>query len=105
MKRMIMAIIPRDHANQVLMSLVDAGFATTYGESRGGMLRQSQQSIFLVVNPDQVEDALAIIRRHCRSKSTVEGSAEEETQEPVPVTAELGGAVVFVWNVERMENY
>jgi len=105
MKKMVMAIIPRDHANQVLMSLVDAGFAATYSESRGGMLRQSQQSVFVVANPDQVDEVLAIIRTHCRSKTTVEGAAEEESQEPIPVTAELGGAVVFVWDVERMENF
>lgn len=105
MKKMVMAIIPRDHANQVLMSLVDAGFAATYSESRGGMLRQSQQSIFVVANPDQVDEVLTIIRNQCRSKKTVEGATEEESQEPIPVTAELGGAVVFVWDVERMENF
>ncbi len=47
MKKMVMAIIPRDHANRVLMSLVEAGFAATYGDSRGGRLRQSQQSVLL----------------------------------------------------------
>jgi len=105
MKKMILAIVPRDHANQVLMRLVDAGFATTFSESRGGMLRQSQQSIFMVVNADRVDEALTIIRRHCRSKTTVEGTTEEVTHAPAPVSAELGGAVVFVWDVERMENY
>lgn len=105
MKKMVMAIIPRDHANQVLMSLVDAGFGTTFSESRGGMLRQSQQSIFLVLDAERVEEALSIIKTHCRSRKEVEGSSKNDTGKPVPVSAELGGAVVFVWDVERIENY
>ena len=41
MKKMVMAVVPRDQASRVLECLVDAGYSATYMESRGGMLRQS----------------------------------------------------------------
>ncbi len=46
MKKMVMAIIPRDHANRVLMSLVEAGSQRLMATA-GGRLRQSQQSVLL----------------------------------------------------------
>jgi uncharacterized protein YaaQ len=104
MKKMVMAIIPRDHANRVLMSLVEAGFAATYGDSRGGRLRQSQQSVFVAVEHEDVEVVLSVIKNNCRKAATAESSGDDETSH-IPASAELGGAVVFVWDIERIENF
>jgi uncharacterized protein YaaQ len=107
MMKMVMAVIPRDHANQVLDCLVDAGHSATFSESRGGMLRQSQQTLFIVVDEDKLEDVLRIIRQQCRTKSKIEqkNTPAEHSLGDVPVTTDLGGAVVFIWNVERIESY
>ena len=105
MKKMILAVIPRDHSHEVLDALVDSGFAATYGESKGGMLRQSQHSLFIALEEKELERALSLIKAHCRTASEVEEKHDEASKGSNPVTADLGGAVVFIWDIDRIETY
>lgn len=102
---MVMAVVPRDEADRVLDALIDAGHAVTFMESRGGMLRQSQLTLFTAVKAEVLDDVLSIIRLNCSVEVAV--CAEESEDVPVPgnhpVTARLGGAVLFVWDLERVE--
>jgi len=118
---MVMAIIPRDQANRVLEALISAGHGATFTESRGGMLRQAQELLFIAVQKDKLEEVIQIIRDSCHTKVAVEsdhyqdapetgtmsfdGEANGFSAERAPVTAELGGAVVFVWELGRFETY
>ncbi len=104
---MVMAVVPRDEAGRVLEALVAAGHTATFADSRGGMLRQAQQMLFIAVEEKDLEQVLAIIRDNCHSQVVVE-PGEPRTPfslSPVPVTAELGGAVVFIWDLDRRETY
>ncbi len=104
--KMVMAVIPRDQAESVLQALVSAGHTATFVESRGGVLRQAWKILFIGVGAEDLESALGVIRDSCRSKVKVEsaetrlpfgGSAETET--------EIGGAAVWVWDIEKFETY
>lgn len=108
MRKMVMAVVSRDQADRVLDNLINAGYGATFTESRGGMLRQAQQMLFVAAEAEKVDDVVGIIREHCRTKVAVGGGGSEdalaaETQ-PSP-TAELGYAVIFVWDLERFETY
>ncbi len=105
--KMVMAVVPRDEAGRVLEALVAAGHTATFSDSRGGMLRQAQQMLFIAVEEQDLERVLTIIRDNCHSQVVVESS---EPRTPfslgsVAVTAELGGAVVFMWDLDRYETY
>lgn len=102
--KMVMVVVPRDEARRVLDALISAGFAATFTESRGGMLRQAQYLLFIAVKDEDVERVLRIVDRSCHSEVTVESS---ETEEPAqaPVKAELGGAAVFVWDLEQFKTF
>jgi len=107
-KKMIMAVIPRDQASHVLEMLITAGYPVTFTESRGGVWRQAQSTLYLCIDDTAVEGALSIIRANCRARVEVEAeSIEASTSAPtsIQLMAELGGAVVFVWDVARMEMY
>lgn len=97
MLKMILAIIPHDHADAVLNALVKAKHTATVSDSRGGMLRQAQKMLFIVVDNNELETVLTIIRNNCRTSSS------QQSREPV--VTELGGAIVFVWDIERFETY
>jgi uncharacterized protein YaaQ len=106
--KMVMAVIARDEAEGVLQTLIAAGFAATFTKSRGGVLRQAQQMLFIAVEAEDVERVLSIIREHCHSQVHVEPSASQEDSllSSVPsVTAQLGGAVAIVWDLDRFEIY
>jgi uncharacterized protein YaaQ len=104
--KMVMAIMPRDEAERVLRALVAARYTATYVETRGGMLRQAQMTLFIAVEDQDLDKVLGIIENTCRSEIIVEAVEEEEAAPaPMPAKPRLGGAVVFVWNVERSETY
>ncbi len=105
--KMVMAVVPRDEAECVLEALVAAGFAATFTESRGGMLRQAQYTLFIAVKSEDLDQVLSIIKGSCHSEVQVESSEPEKPplSGPAPKKAELGGAAVLVWALDRFETY
>ncbi len=113
--KMIMALIPRDQSDRVLEALISAGYGATFTESRGGMLRQAQKMLFIAAKESKLLDVIRVVRESCRAEVRVGSADGDNTIESVhngfaeegraPVTAELGGAVIFVWDLERFETY
>lgn len=105
--KMLMAIIPRSQADEVIDSLIDEGQSVTFLESRGGMLRQSQLSLFVAVEDKEVEKVISIIRDNCQSEVEI---AADHTEAAglglyLSVKARLGGSVIFVWGLENVDIY
>ncbi len=93
--KMVMAIVSRDQADLVLEALISAGYGATFTESRGGVLRQSQKTIFTAVEHTKLDDVLSIIRDHCRSQVTLSDTEDHAS------TTDVGSAVIFVWDLEQ----
>jgi uncharacterized protein YaaQ len=101
--KMMMAVVPRAEAQRVLRVLIRAGFAATFVESRGGMLRQAQYMVFIVLEEGREDEVLEIIRESCHSEVSVD-KGEEATALPFSgEKAQVGGAIVFIWDIERVE--
>jgi uncharacterized protein YaaQ len=107
--KMVMTIIEREEADRVLEALIMAGHTPTiFGDSRGGVLRQARPTLFVGVQADQLENVLSIIRENCRSQVALESTEGDETavgRGPKRTFAEVGSAVVFVWDIDRFETY
>ncbi len=110
MRKMVMAVVPRDQASQVIEALIAAGYTATFTDSRGGMLRQAQEMLFTAIQEKDLDHVLKIIRDNCRTQIKLE-SGEEPPASGLPVgllrspMTYIGGAVVFVWDLERFETY
>jgi uncharacterized protein YaaQ len=104
--KMVMAVVPREEANNVIGELVAAGHTATFVESKGGVLRQSSQALFIVVSDDDLDQVLDAIGCSCRSALTLTGDEGATAEAAVTgQNAVVGGAVVFVWELERFERY
>ena len=101
--KMLMAVVPRDKAERVVNALVVAGFTATITDGRGGVLRQTQQILFIVVAAEKLEEVLTLIRTNCRVQVRVEENNVPSDHNSVPVN--VGGAVVFIWDIGRIETY
>jgi uncharacterized protein YaaQ len=102
--KMVMAIVPRDEAPRVLDALVAAGYTATFGDSRGGVLRQAYQTLFIGVRKEALETVLDIVRGNCQSRLPLEdATSSDRFGLPGRSEAVVGGAVIFVWSVERFE--
>jgi len=106
MSKMVMAVIPRDEAEHVLDALINAGFSATFMETKGGMLRQSQYTLFTAMEAKKLDQALAIIKENCTSD--IELDEDDLTKQEILNSSgvqKIGGAVVFAWDLDRMETY
>jgi len=100
-----MAVVAREEAEQVLNTLIEAGHTATFMESRGGMLRQSQLSLFIAVDEEDLEKVLSIVHERCHRSVDVETCRTRRwtDSQSSRVRAQVGGAVIFVWDLQSFE--
>lgn len=105
--KMVMVVVPANTAENVLDALVNAGHTATYAETRGGMLRQSQYSLFIAVRKEQLEEVIEIIKANCHTQVEMRTHPfkEQQTSDRQAITAEIGGAIAFVWDIESIETF
>ncbi len=104
--KMITAIINKEDTRSACSALVDAGFSVTRLSTTGGFLMAGNTTLMLGVDDDKVEKALGVIRECCHQHTEVvpnlTGFGDSGiSADPVEIT--VGGATVFVTNVERFE--
>jgi uncharacterized protein YaaQ len=103
--KLIMAIISSDDSRDALDRLTKAGFRATVISTTGGFLREGNTTIFLGTEDQSVAQAVEVLRQTCRRRTqwvsplpTLEGPGLEMSE---PIEVGVGGAVVFVMNVEQ----
>ena len=104
--KMIIAILNADDAPTVINSLMKSGFSITKLATTGGFLRTGNVTVLLGVDDDKVETALSVIKSNSHSRKqmipTTSGlSYGYYTSMPVEVT--VGGATIFVVDIEHFE--
>lgn len=107
--KLMFAIVQNDDAKWVIRSLIQNRISVTRISSSGGFLHGGNATLMIGIEADRVQEALDIIK----SKSNLRkefmvipssGSATEgQTPAPIPVT--LGGATVFVVDVEEFHKF
>jgi uncharacterized protein YaaQ len=105
--KMVMVVIPANTAEAVIDALVNAGHTATYAETHGGMLQQSQYSLFIAVKKEDLEKILGIIKDNCLTRvemSTLD-TGDTKSIGRSPITAELGGAVAFIWDIDNIVTF
>ena len=107
--KMVTVIVQDEDAGKLVDALVKRGFRSTRLQSRGGFLRAGNSTILLGVDDSRLEDALRAIRENCRTRTrsiVPMPTMIEQGEFPMaqPVDVEVGGATVFVTNVEYYEH-
>ena len=104
--KMVLAIINYDDAQDVINNLMQAGFQITKLATTGGFLKAGNVTILIGLDASRLDECFGIIREYssCR-KQIIPTTAELGMGlfPSTPVQIEVGGATVFVLNVERFE--
>ena len=105
-----MSIVNSDDARPLLEVLSRQGHRATMVSTTGGFLRQGNSTILIGVEDDQMETVLGIIKENCQSRRQFVNPLPPimepgELYMPAPVEVEVGGATVFVLDVERFERF
>lgn len=104
--KLIFAIINNDDSHAVQSALTKAGIQTTKLASSGGFLMAGNTTFMICSDDDKVDGIFEIIKKHShRRKQFVPSSASYGigSYASFPVEVTVGGATVFVTDVERFE--
>lgn len=104
--KMIIAIVNSDDSNVVSQNLIKNGFQITKLPTQGGFLKAGNTTFLIGTAEEKVQLAIDIIREHSKSrKQLIPTSAEMGINffPAMPVEVMVGGATIFVMDVERFE--
>ncbi len=101
--KLIIAIVNNDDAHFVNTGLTSEGYHITKISSTGGFLMNGNSTFFVGVEEERVERALDIIRENSkkRVKSIPTAMPIQNTPADSQMSVSVGGATVFILNVEN----
>ncbi len=106
--KLIIAIVQDEDASRLVSNLMDEGFGVTKLATTGGFLKSGNTTLLAGVDDSRFQDCLSIIEKVCKSRkqiapspSPMAGSASTGAYVPYPIEVMVGGATVFVMNVEQ----
>ncbi len=107
-QKLVVMIVADSDADRLVRKLLERGHPATKIGSTSGLLRRGNTTILSGVDGEDVDALLAIVRAECRARTEyVPLQAVPFFGEGVvmadPVEVRVGGAVIFVLNVERFE--
>ncbi|HEY5561338.1 MAG TPA: cyclic-di-AMP receptor [Clostridiaceae bacterium] len=104
--KLIMAIVQDDDASELIDAITDAGFRVTKLATTGGFLKSGNTTLMIGVEDDKSETVLKVIEDTCRTRNQVVTSPSPVAGStgiyvPYPVEVEVGGATIFVVDVDK----
>ena len=108
--KLVISIVHGDDADQLIAALRDGGFSSTKISTTGGFLREGNATILVGTDEVNVANVLDIIKRNCHTRIQYVNPLPPvmepgELYMPNPVEVQVGGAVIFVVDVERLIKY
>ena len=104
--KMLIAILNTVDASAVIQNLMKEGYSVTRLSTTGGFLRAGNVTILIGVKDDRVQAVIDIIGKYSKSRKQVIPTTSEagiNFYPSMPVEVTVGGATIFVLNVERFE--
>jgi uncharacterized protein YaaQ len=108
--KLVFAIVHNDDAGKLTDALRDHSHQFTLISTTGGFLREGNATILIGVEPDKLEDVLRVIKENCTTRTQFVNPMPP-VMEPgelylaQPIEVQVGGATVFVMDVERFEKF
>lgn len=110
MKLLITVVHNRDK-NALSSALLSAGYRFTEVASTGGLLREGNTTFLIGVEEEELQNVLSIVEKNCKTREQFITSRPLTISDPsawtlpIPVKIQVGGAVVFVIDVESFHRF
>lgn len=104
--KLVVAIVHDEDAHRVTDELLKNKFSVTKLASTGGFLKSGNTTLIIGVQKEKVDDVIEIIRKLCKSRKHITSSTPMSSWSigayiSYPVEIQIGGATVFVLDVEK----
>lgn len=106
--KLVFAIIHDDDEMEVMRSLNEKGFSVTKLSSTGGFLRSGNTTLVAGISDDDVDAVIEIIKAKSKSRkklvnSSITPAINSAIAPGYPIEVTIGGATIFVVDVEKYE--
>ncbi|MFP3897377.1 MAG: cyclic-di-AMP receptor [Anaerolineales bacterium] len=108
--KLLVSIVHNDDVDDLVTGLREGGYSSTKVASTGGFLREGNATLLVGTDEANISEVLEIMERNCHTRTQyvnplppVAEPGELYMSEPMEV--EVGGAIVFVLDVERVVRY
>lgn len=101
--KLVMAIIHDEDAYLLMKRLVEKEFSVTKLSTTGGFLKAGNTTLIIGTRKERVEEVIELIRLSCESRTeviTAPPVAPDNTFVSLPMEVHVGGATVFIIDVE-----
>jgi uncharacterized protein YaaQ len=108
--KLVIAIVQRDDAEGLSNALREHNYQSTLVSTTGGFLREGNATILIGAEEGKLEDVMMLIKENCHTRTQLVNPMPP-VMEPgelylaQPVEVQVGGATVFVMDVERFEKF
>ena len=104
--KVIIAILNADDAHVVIQNLMKEGYSVTKLSTTGGFLRAGNVTVLIGVDESRVQAVIDVIAKYSKSRKQVIPTTTEaglNFYPSMPVEVVVGGATIFVLDVDRFE--
>ena len=106
--KLVMAVVHDEDAFHILDLLIEKGFYVSKLASTGGFLRAGSTTLISGVEEERLPELISIIEQKCKSRKQITSVNAthmnvSESYVPYPVEVTVGGATIFVLNVEEFK--
>src|SRR5688500_16153250 len=106
--KLVIAVVQGKDVDELLRGLTGEGYRATQVSSSGGFLRESNVTLLIGVEDAEVAHVQEIVQANCHSRTQFVNPLMPivepgEALLPAPVEVPVGGATVFVVNIDRFE--
>lgn len=104
--KLIIAIVQDEDSSRLIGQLMNDGFGVTKLATTGGFLRAGNTTLLVGVEDDRFQEAMDLIEKVCKSRKQMATSPSPVAGTtgvyvPYPIEVMVGGATIFVLNVEQ----
>ena len=104
--KLVIGIINSDDANDLLAEITKASFQATKLSTSGGFLKMGNVTVLVGVEDEQVDEVVEIFKSCCSRRSqmipTTPPYMGEGFVSAAPVQVTIGGATLFIIDVDKM---
>ena len=103
--KLILAIMNREDCDAAITALSENGYSATKLASTGGFLRAGNSTVLVGTEDANVGQVCEIIKNKCHSREQLYAppSFHSDLSTVVPIEVTVGGATIFVLNVDKWE--
>jgi uncharacterized protein YaaQ len=103
--KLVVAIVQDQDAGSLIVDLTEKEFRVTKLASTGGFLKAGNTTLLIGVDDEQVEDVTKIVEENCKTReittSLLTVTMPGDTYIPYPLEVKVGGATLFILDVEQ----